>query len=115
MAKKSNNEFTHEVIEYLGQLDNKETGWSKSIARIAWGDNPTTLDIRYMNIISNKMGKGISLTDEEADNVVNMLLEHDYGSIEALEKALLKKKKRFMINVPETIFAEDNKYEIGIE
>lgn len=115
MVKRTTNEFTHEVIEYLGQIDNKEAGWNKSIARIAWGENPATLDIRHMNITSNRMGKGISLTDEEADNVVNLLLEHDYGSMEALEKALLKKKKRFMINVPETIFTEDNKYEIEIE
>ncbi len=114
MAKKTTNEFTHEVIEYLGQLDDKE-GWNKSVARIAWGENPVTIDIRHMNITGNKMGKGISLTDEEADTVVDILLSHDYGSMEAIEQALLKKKKRFMINVPETIFTEDNKLEIGIE
>lgn len=114
MTKKANNDFSHEVIEYLGPLDNKE-GWNKSVARIAWGENPITIDIRHMNITGNKMGKGISLTDEEVDNVVDILLSNDYGSMEAIEKALLKKKKRFMVNVPETIFTEDNKLEIGIE
>lgn len=114
MSKKATNDFSYEVIEYLGQIDNKE-GWCKSVARIAWGENPVTIDIRHMNITGNKMGKGISLTDEEADNVVDILLSNDYGSIEVLEKALLKKKKRFMINVPENIFTEDDKLEIGIK
>lgn len=111
---KSNNEFSYELIEFLGSLNEKE-GWSKSVVRIAWGENPVTIDVRNMNIMAERMGKGISLSDEEADRLVDILLEKDYGSMEALEKALVKKKKRFTISVPENIFDSNNNEKLNIE
>lgn len=112
---KNNNEFGYELIEFLGSLNEKE-GWSKSVVRIAWGENPVTIDIRNMNLIAERMGKGISLSDEEADRLVDILLEKDYGSMEALEKALCKKRKRFTISVPDSVFDDkDKKLNIEIE
>lgn len=111
---KINTEFSFELIELLGSLNEKE-GWSKSVVRIAWGENPVTIDVRNMNLTSKRMGKGISLSDEEADRLVDILLEKDYGSMEALEKALIKKRKRFTINVPENIFDENEKLDIDIK
>ena len=88
----------YEMIEFLGSIkENNNSDWSKSVAKIAWNNNPSTIDIRNMNLSQDIMGKGISLTDEEVDNLVDLLLSEDYGTINAISEALEKKKKRFTI------------------
>ena len=47
-----------------------------------------------MNISKEIMGKGISLSDEETDALVDLLLDEEYGTVDALEKALNKRKSR---------------------
>ena len=54
----------------------------------------TTLDIRNYNFGTKQIGKGISLSSEEADRLTNILLENDFGSLDELEKAV-KRKKNF--------------------
>ncbi len=91
-------EFSMQVHEFIGVLkENDKHDWCKAVARIQWGDNPTTLDIRNINLSVNRAGKGISLTDEEVDKLVEILLDNDYGTIEALTKALERKKSRFEV------------------
>lgn len=96
---KNKDDFSYEMIELLGSVkESPSSDWSKSVARISWNGNPSTIDIRNMNLSQEIMGKGISLTDEEADALVDLLLSEDYGSINAIEDALNKKKKRFTID-----------------
>lgn len=91
-------DFKFTVDEFIGSLkEDDQHDWTKAVAKISWNDNPSTLDIRSMNLYDNKMGKGISLSDDEADALVNLLLENDYGSLDVLEKAVKKKKNRFTI------------------
>lgn len=99
MAKFNKDDFNYEMIELLGSIkESPSSDWSKSVARISWNGNPSTIDIRNMNLSQEIMGKGISLTDEEADKLVDLLLSEDYGTVEMLEEALNKKKNRFTIN-----------------
>ena len=90
MAKK---EFKSEVIERIDTL--KETNnYSKEVLRMIWGDNPVTVDIRVVNKSNNFIGKGISLTDEECDKLVDILLDRGYGSIEKIKEVLVKNMRR---------------------
>ena len=41
------------------------------------------------------MGKGVSLSNEEADMMVDILLQNDFGSIDEIERALDKRKSIF--------------------
>jgi len=111
------NNFKFEIVELIGALkENDQHNWSKSVARIAWNDNPITLDIRHMNIPDNKVNKGISLTDEEVDKLITLLLDNDYGSLELLERAISKKRQRFTIdNNSDMNFINDDKYIIDIK
>lgn len=96
---KKPDEFKFEIVEYLGSLkESNKHDWCKSIAKISWNDNPPTLDIRSLNLAKEKAGKGISLSDEEADTLTDILLEQDHGSMEALESAIERKKSRFSIS-----------------
>lgn len=112
--KKDNEEFTYNIDAYLGSLkESDKHDWTKSVLRISWGDNPSTLDIRNVNMAQKRIGKGISLTNEEVDRLVDLLLECDYGSLTAIEDAL-KRKKDFFTVQPHFDKNNDDEYVINI-
>jgi hypothetical protein len=85
-----------EIIGTLKESDKHD--WAKSIIRIKWGDAAPTVDIRNFNFNTNIAGKGISLSDEETEELVNILVEKDYGSMDILKKAVKRKMSRFSTN-----------------
>lgn len=99
-------EFNFELEEVLGTLSESDKhDWAKSVTRISWNENPTTLDIRRFNFSTNKVGKGISLTDEETDKLVEILLDAGYGDLDMLREkcshreSRFRPKKKFIIKV----------------
>lgn len=90
MAKK---EFKSEVIERVATLK-EGNNYSKEVLRMIWGDNPITMDIRMVNKTNDFIGKGISLSDEECDALVDILLDRGYGSIDKIKEVLVKNMRR---------------------
>lgn len=86
-------EFKHEVIERIDTLK-ESNNYSKEVLRMIWGDNPVTVDIRTVNKTNDFIGKGISLSDEECDKLVDILLDRGYGSIEKIKEVLVKNMRR---------------------
>lgn len=86
-------EFKHEVIERIDTLK-ESNNYSKEVLRMIWGDNPVTIDIRMVNKTNDFIGKGISLSDEECDKLVDILLDRGYGSIEKIKEVLVKNMRR---------------------
>ncbi len=99
MARKEQTEVSFEIHETLSILsENSKNDWVKAVDRISWNGRPATLDIRRRNVSKPEIWpSGISLTDEEADELTNVLLNNDYGSMEAIEEALTRKRSRFTI------------------
>lgn len=98
MAKSSNSDFTYNIESFIGSLkESDKHDWCKSVLRISWGENPPTLDIRNVNMAQKRIGKGISLSNEEVDKLVNILLDNDYGSLENLEQAITRKREIFSL------------------
>ena len=100
---KDENQPFYEIGDILGVVKESETtDWGKVVAYFNWlsekkkGDK-TTLDIRNYNFGTKQIGKGISLSSEEADRLTNILLENDFGSLEELEKAVKRKRDFFTI------------------
>lgn len=91
MAKK---EFKSEIVEHVDNLKEYNSNYTKAVLRMIWGDNPITMDIRMVNNDKNFVGKGISLTDEECDKLVDILLDRGYGSIEKIKEVLVKNMRR---------------------
>lgn len=87
--------FDMDVIEVLGHIRGTGDGWGISVMRMAWNDNPTTLDIRNMNLSQDRAGRGVSLSDVEAEKLLEILLDNEYGTIEKLEEVLQKRKSLF--------------------
>ena len=113
---KQNKDIKFKIEEFIAPItENQKHDWIKGVAKISWNDNPPKLDIRNMNLAHNRMGAGISLTDEEVDKLVDILLENDYGSLESIEKALKKKKSRFTISQDaDKCFVDDDDEELII-
>lgn len=90
MAKK---EFKSEVVEHIATLKESER-YSKEVLRMIWNDNPITIDIRSVDKVNNFVGKGISLSDDECDMLVDILLDRGYGSIDKIKEVLVKNMRR---------------------
>lgn len=63
----------YEIIEEIGVLSENERGWRKELNKISWNGRPPKYDIRDWSEDHEKMGKGITLTDEEAEVLKKLL------------------------------------------
>lgn len=66
-------EIKYEIIERLGVLSESEKGWKKELNLISWNNRDPKYDIRDWSEDHQKMGKGITLTEEEAIKLRNIL------------------------------------------
>ena len=67
------NEIKYEIIEHIGVLSENEKGWKKEINLISWNGREPKYDIRDWSENHEKMGKGITLTEDEAKKLRNIL------------------------------------------
>ncbi|WP_019789896.1 YdbC family protein [Streptococcus sobrinus] len=58
-------EFTFEIEEKLLVLSENDKGWTKELNRVSFNGAPAKYDIRSWSSDHTKMGKGITLTNEE--------------------------------------------------
>lgn len=73
----ANSEFKYEITEHLGILkDMPDKGFSIEVNKISFNGRAPKLDIRKFLIDENhevKLGKGISLTDDEGKTLLDIL------------------------------------------
>ncbi|MDR2518915.1 MAG: hypothetical protein LBD13_05820 [Spirochaetaceae bacterium] len=59
-------DITYEIIKEYGILSEGKGGWRKEARLISWNGKSPKIDIRDWNPAYKKMGRGITLTKEEA-------------------------------------------------
>ena len=59
-------DFSYEVKQKYGVLSESARGWTREVRLISWNGGKPKIDIRDWAPDDSKMGKGITLTDEEA-------------------------------------------------
>ena len=64
-------EVTFKVLKDFGSFGDGK--WPKHLALVKWGNNEPKYDIRPWNDDMTKMGKGITLTDAEALDLMDLL------------------------------------------
>lgn len=69
----NNNEFKYEVIVDYGILSESSTGWEKRLKKISWNNKSPKYDIRDWSKDGTKMSKGITLSEEEMINLIEIL------------------------------------------
>ena len=58
-------EIKYETVEKIAVLSESSKGWTKELNLIKWNDREPKFDIREWSPDGSKMGKGITLSDEE--------------------------------------------------
>ena len=64
-------EFKFEIEEKLLVLSEKDKGWTKELNRVSFNGAPAKYDIRNWSPDHTKMGKGITLSNEEFQVLVD--------------------------------------------
>ena len=72
MANK-NGDFKFEVINELGVVSEGSKGWKKEFNRVIWNGGEPKYDIRDWDETHEKMGKGITLTEQELRNLKELI------------------------------------------
>lgn len=62
----------YDIVAKIAVLSERGT-WSKEINKVSWNDRPAKFDIRDWNHEDGKMGKGVTLTEEEARALMEAL------------------------------------------
>lgn len=59
------NEIKFEITNELGIISERSRGWKFEFNRVIWNDNDPKYDIRTWGPEHEKMGKGVTLSEEE--------------------------------------------------
>ena len=70
-------ELKFEITERIGVLSENAKGWTKELNLVSWNDKEPKFDIRDWAPDHEKMGKGVSLTEEEMQTLVKLFEERD--------------------------------------
>jgi len=73
MAYDDDDEIECNIIESYGIFSEGVKSWNKEVNLVSWNGRPAKLDIRAWQKNHQKCGKGITLTMEEAEELVKLL------------------------------------------
>ena len=62
-----------EITKHIGVLSESAKGWRKELNLISWNDREPKYDIRDWATEYAKMGKGVTLTDDEITALKDLL------------------------------------------
>jgi len=66
-------ELKYEIVKNIGIISENEKGWKKELNLISWNDRSPKYDIRDWNENHDRMGKGITLTEEELNKLADII------------------------------------------
>lgn len=66
-------DIKYEIIEEIGVLSESVKGWTKELNLVSWNGGIPKYDIRDWAPGHEKMGKGVTLTEEEAKKLKELL------------------------------------------
>ncbi|MDE6732613.1 MAG: hypothetical protein K2J77_07030 [Oscillospiraceae bacterium] len=65
-------EITFEITKELGVISETAKGWTRELNLVSWNDREPKFDIRDWSPDHTRMSKGISLTEEEMEKLVEL-------------------------------------------
>jgi hypothetical protein len=66
-------ELKFEIVETIAVLSKSPKGWTKELNLISWNGRDPKYDIRDWSPDKEKMGKGVTLTEEELTSLKKAL------------------------------------------
>lgn len=70
-------EIKFEITKELGVISENAKGWTKELNLVSWNDNDPKFDIREWSPDHTRMSKGITLTEEELQTLVELFNARD--------------------------------------
>ncbi len=70
-------EIKFEITKELGVISENAKGWTKELNLVSWNDNDPKFDIREWSPDHTRMSKGITLTEEEMQSLVELFNARD--------------------------------------
>ncbi len=70
-------ELKFEITKELGVISENAKGWTKELNLVSWNDNAPKFDIREWSPDHTRMSKGITLTEEEMSQLVELFNARD--------------------------------------
>ncbi|HEA4085553.1 TPA: YdbC family protein [Enterococcus faecium] len=62
-------EFSYEIVEEIAILSENNKGWRKELNLVSWNGRPPKFDLRDWAPDHEKMGEGLTLTNEEFEQL----------------------------------------------
>lgn len=66
-------EIKYEIVKSLGVLSESANGWKRELNLISWNDRAPKYDIRDWDPNHEKMSKGITLSQEEMEILIDLM------------------------------------------
>lgn len=66
-------DFTYEIVEEIAVLSENAKGWRKELNKISWNGGAPKYDIRDWAPEHEKMGKGVTLSEDEYQALKNII------------------------------------------
>lgn len=76
------NELKYEIIANVGVVSERSGGWKKELNRISWSGGEPKYDLRDWAPEHAKMGKGITMTEEELRSL-KKVIDAEIGYLDA--------------------------------
>ena len=70
-----NDKFKFEIVKNIAVLSTDRNGWTKELNLVSFNDAPPKYDIRSWDPDHQKMGKGVSLSLEEMQEMLDALAD----------------------------------------
>lgn len=66
-------ELKFEIVKHIAVLSETSKGWTKELNLVSWNNREPKYDIRDWDPSHEKMGKGVTLSNEEMDKLKEVL------------------------------------------
>lgn len=66
-------DIKYDIIKTIGVLSENPKGWTKELNLISWNGRPAKYDLRDWAPEHEKMGKGVTLSEEEVEKLKEIL------------------------------------------
>ncbi|MCD7740666.1 MAG: YdbC family protein [Ruminococcus sp.] len=66
-------ELTFEITKHIGVISESSRGWTKELNMVSWNEREPKYDLREWNPDHTRMGKGVTLTEEEIETLRRLL------------------------------------------
>lgn len=70
-----NSELKYEIINHIGVVSTGAGGWQLELNRVSWNGREPKYDLRSWGPDHEKMGKGITLTEEDVISLAELLVK----------------------------------------